>query len=186
MPRWTARSGRSHWPTAATVSDATVFVSAYDGRLHALSPLDGATRWTMSVDTDQFRPGVERTSDRLYVAGADVHALDPVFGKQHWTVTSGAQGHVAVDVGQTVFTSTDRYLWALNPATGTERWEFAPDGSSRAWRLRGISRSSASATRCTPWTGGLALGANNRHMDGHYRHACVPAVSLCYRPAVSQ
>lgn len=111
-------------PRAAT--DGTVFVGDYDGRLLALSPLDGETRWTLPVDSDRFRPSVERTSERLYVAGAGVHAVDPVSGERQWSFTPDIEGDVNVDASRTVFASTDRRLWALDPETGGERWEFTP------------------------------------------------------------
>lgn len=106
--------------------DETVFVGDYDGRLLALGPLDGGTRWTISVDSDQFWPSLNRTSERLYVAGAGVHAVDPVSGDRQWSFTSDVEGYVDVEASRTVFASTDRHLWALDPETGQKRWEFAP------------------------------------------------------------
>lgn len=114
--------------TPREAMDETVFVGDLDGRLLALSPVDGGTRWTLSVDSDGFRPSVERTSERLYVAGAGVHAVDPVSGEREWSFTPDVEGYVGVDASRTVFASTDRHLWALDPETGQERWEFAPGG----------------------------------------------------------
>lgn len=129
--------GREHWSrefdgvltrvtTPRAAMDETVFVAEYDGRLHALGSLDGETRWTLSVDREQFRPSVERTSERLYVDGAGVHALAPVSGEQHWSFTPAADRAVLVAASRTVFARTTRRLWALDSATGKPRWEFAP------------------------------------------------------------
>lgn len=116
--------------------DETVFVGDTDGRLIALSPLDGVTRWTLSVDSDGFEPSVERTSEWLFVAGAGVHAVDNVSGERAWSFTPAVDSYVDVETGapSTVFARTTRHVWALDPETGEERWQFAPGG-----RLAGVS-----------------------------------------------
>lgn len=121
--------GISRITTPRAAMDETIFVGDYDGRLRALSPLDGETRWTLTVEKAQFRPSVERTSERLYVAGAGIHAVDPVSGERQWSFTPAVEGYVSVDASRTIFASTDRHLWALNPETGEKRWEFAPDST---------------------------------------------------------
>lgn len=114
--------------TPREAMDDTVFVGDSDGRLLASSPLDGETRWTLSVDGDGFRPSVERTSELLYVGGAGVHAVEPVSGERQWSFTPDVEERVDVDASTAVFASTDRRLWALNPKSGEVRWEFAPGG----------------------------------------------------------
>ncbi|PSP40798.1 hypothetical protein BRC63_05250 [Halobacteriales archaeon QH_10_70_21] len=95
-------------PRAA--GDETVFVGDSSGRLLALSPLEGNTRWELSVDRDgSFRPSVARTSERLYVAGA-----------------TGAPS--------TVVAHSDRHVWALDPDAGDPRWTFEP-----GTRLAGVA-----------------------------------------------
>lgn len=108
--------------------DETVFVGDTDGRLLALSSLDGGTRWTLSVDSDEFTPRVERTSEWLFVAGAGVHAVDTVSGERAWSFTPTVEGSVDVETGapSTVFARTQRHVWALDPETGEKRWQFAP------------------------------------------------------------
>lgn len=108
----------------------TVYVGDAAGRLLALSPLDGTTRWTLSFDVGEFRPTVERTSERLYVGGAGVHAVDPVSGERQWAFTPDVEGFVDVETGapSTVFATADRHVWALDPETGDARWEFSPGG----------------------------------------------------------
>jgi outer membrane protein assembly factor BamB len=107
----------------------TVFVGDYDGRLLAVSPLNGETRWTLSLDRDQFRPSVARTSETLYLAGAGIQAVDPVSGKRRWAFQPGVEGYLDMHLGTTVFASTRREntVYALNPDTGERRWKFDPD-----------------------------------------------------------
>lgn len=121
----------------ATDASEIVLVGDFDGRLLALDPSDGATRWTLSFDTDQFTPRVQRTGERLFVTGAGVHAVDSGSGERQWSFAPDTEGHLEVSApstgsaSSTVFASTDRRLWALDPATGEKRWEFAP-GSDAA------------------------------------------------------
>lgn len=119
----------------AALSDR-VYVGDYDGRLLAVSPLDGTTAWTLSFDADGFRPTVERTSDRLFVGGAGVHAVDPVSGEREWAFTPDVEGFVDVETGapSTVFATSLRSVWALDPGTGDVRWEFSPGD-----RLAGVA-----------------------------------------------
>lgn len=104
----------------------TVHVGDYDGRLLALSPLDGTTRWTYSVDREGFHPSVERTSESLFVGGAGVHCLDPVSGDRRWAFTPDVEGTVRGHASTTVFASGGGSVWALDPENGDVRWEFSP------------------------------------------------------------
>lgn len=108
--------------------DGTVFAGDTGGRVLALSPLDGGTRWSLSLDGDDFEPRVERTSERLFVAGAGLHAVDPVSGERAWSFTPTVEGTVGVETGapSTVFARTQRHVWALDPETGEQRWQFSP------------------------------------------------------------
>ena len=107
-----------------------VYAGDYDGRLLALLPTSGGTNWTLSVDSDQFRPTVSRFSDRLYVAGAGVRSVDPVSGEVDWTFTSDGEGYLGVQPGpETVFAEASRAgeLYALDPGRGDVRWTYRPD-----------------------------------------------------------
>jgi outer membrane protein assembly factor BamB len=112
--------------TPRMAASTTVFVADRAGRLLALSPLDGSTRWRLSVETDAFRPHVARTSERLFVSGSDVYALDPVSAERAWAFTPAAVD-VTVHASTAVFAAVGRdRIHALDPASGTERWRFEP------------------------------------------------------------
>lgn len=114
--------------TPRAAAGTTLYVGDYDGRLLALDPLSGETRWTLSVDGDQFSPVVRRTSESLFVGGAGVHAVDPVSGDERWSFAPDGAGRLGVQASTTAFAfdaKRDR-LYALDPATGEERWRFAP------------------------------------------------------------
>lgn len=109
----------------------TLYVGDHDGRLLALSPLEGETRWTVSVDPGErgFYPSVQRTSESLFLGGAGVHALDPVSGDRRWSFTPDVEGTLGVHASTTVFAVAPRAnrLHALDPETGDQRWQFRPD-----------------------------------------------------------
>ena len=141
-------------PRAA--GDETVFVGDSSGRLLALSPLEGNTRWELSVDRNgSFRPSVARASERLYVAGAGVHAVDPVSGDRAWAFEPDVEERVQVQTGapSTVFAHSDRHVWALDPDAGDRGGPSSRAPGSPASRPPATSRSSASTARSTPWTG---------------------------------
>ncbi len=114
-----------------SAASTTVYVGDYDGRLLAVSPLDGGERWTLEVDREGFVPTVQRTSERLFVGGAGVHALDPVSGERQWSFGEGSAKRLAVHASTTVFALDMQAdsLHALDPATGDQRWTFAPDAA---------------------------------------------------------
>jgi outer membrane protein assembly factor BamB len=112
--------------TPRGAASTTVFVADRAGRLLALSPLDGSTRWTLSVGGDDFRPHVVRTSERLFVGGPGVYALDPVSGERAWAFTPPSID-VRVHASTTAFAAVDHdRIHAFDPTDGTERWRFAP------------------------------------------------------------
>ena len=121
--------GVSRVLTPRETMSTTVFVGDADGRLLALSRLDGETRWTLPVEAEGFRPTVQRRSDALYVGGAGVHAVDPVSGERAWSFTPDVEGALDAHAARTVFASDARGsgVWALDPETGAERWRYAPD-----------------------------------------------------------
>lgn len=117
-------------------ASTTLYVGDYDGRLLALSPREGETRWVVGVDADEFYPTVQRTSSTVYVGGAGVHAVDPVSGERRWSfgTDTGPGSHVTAHASTTVFAlergenKRERTLSALDPDTGERRREFTPDG----------------------------------------------------------
>jgi outer membrane protein assembly factor BamB len=113
--------------TPREAAGTSVFVGDRAGRLLAVSPVDGGTRWTLSVDDDAFRPHVVRTSDHLFVGGPGVYALDPVSGDRVWSFTPSA-ATVGVHASTSVFAAVGRdRIHAFEPTDGTERWRFAPE-----------------------------------------------------------
>ncbi|WP_255151184.1 PQQ-binding-like beta-propeller repeat protein [Halorarius halobius] len=134
-------SGDEQWSrsfefTVSGVTDApgalgeTVYVGDYDGRLLALSPLSGETRWTAEGFRGQFSPTARRFSGDLFVSSRTVARLDPVSGEVRWRYEPDTRGYLGVDPGpETVFVDAPRAgLVAALAFDGTERWTYRPDG----------------------------------------------------------
>ncbi|MEQ9401426.1 MAG: PQQ-binding-like beta-propeller repeat protein [Longimicrobiales bacterium] len=129
-----------------TVADGVVHVGSTDGRLYALDAADGTLRW--SYDAGAPLGGAPLVTEALVVVAArgnTVHAVDRRTGRRAWRVATGpdlplAWGHEGWDyllpspvlAGGTVLVgSGDGHLYALDPATGAERWRFRTAGRIR-------------------------------------------------------
>lgn len=114
--------------TPRSATDETVFVGDVEGRVHAISPVDGETRWTLSIADGPYEPIAKRTSELLYLGGAGVHAIHPTSGEREWSFTPDADSATNVYPSTSVFASTDDKVWALDTETGEPRWEFTRGG----------------------------------------------------------
>lgn len=114
----------TQFTTPRSAMDETVFVGDVEGRVHAISPVGGETRWTLSIADGPYEPIAKRTSELLYLGGAGVHAINPTSGEREWSFTPDADSATNVYPSTSVFASTDDKLWALDTETGEPRWEF--------------------------------------------------------------
>ncbi|MEQ8330933.1 MAG: PQQ-binding-like beta-propeller repeat protein [Longimicrobiales bacterium] len=129
-----------------TVADGVVHVGSTDGRLYALDAVDGSLRW--SYEAGAPLGGAPLVTESLVVVAARgnaIHAVDRRTGRRAWRVATGpdlplAWGHEGWDyllpspvlAGGTVLVgSGDGHLYALDPATGAERWRFRTGGRIR-------------------------------------------------------
>ena len=149
-----------------------------------MSPLEGDTSGTLSVDRDQgSRPSVARTVERLYVAGVGVHAVDPVSGERAWAFEPDVDGYVHVEAGapSTVFAHADATSgrWTRSPAT-----RGGPSIRSRnapVWRPPATSHSSASTGRSTRSTAALGDGRYSSDMSAVQRSRSASALRRSIR-----
>lgn len=126
----------------------TLVVGAADGRVLALDASNGAERWTTSTQ-GRIRSSPALAGDLVVIGSADgvLRALEPTTGAEVWRfVTRGADldssafgfdrrtinGAAAVAGDSLYVGSRDARLYALDAATGAERWSFDDDGDS-AW-----------------------------------------------------
>lgn len=120
---------------AAGYADGFVFVGSGDGRVNALDAKTGEAKWsydlgTGTVGTVAVASGVVYGSIFGGAANSFV-ALDAATGQQLWTFVSPAGGDVrspAIGDGLVYTVSGDGNVYALDVATGEQRWS-APVGS---------------------------------------------------------
>jgi len=135
--RWGFESGET-WTSSATIAAGVAVFGSRDGNVYAVNARTGTERW-------RFRAGARVVSSpaisngSVYVGGQDgiLHAIDAVSGKAKWRFeTEGTklrsgdfgfdrttiQSSPAVADGIVYFGARDGWWYAVDAATGKERW----------------------------------------------------------------
>ncbi|MEP6638084.1 MAG: PQQ-binding-like beta-propeller repeat protein [Chloroflexota bacterium] len=137
--RWRTGPGDPAGVGSPTIADGRVFAATGLGSegpgTHHLVALDLATgkllwRYASPKDVAVYTPAI--SDGRAIVDGEDstVTALDPATGKVVWTSPApGVDEVVAAVVGATVYSASNGgFAFALDAATGAERWRLAIQG----------------------------------------------------------
>lgn len=136
--RWRRRLGVGtavgHQSMPAVVEN-TVHVGDSRGRVHALDPVDGATRWTTT--TGGAVDGSPTVVDGLIYVGSDdgrLYALDASDGTVSWSAPIGGDVGTApaVDDGRVIVGSANGRVSAVAAAGGTRLWTFQTGDSVTA------------------------------------------------------
>lgn len=122
------------------VAAGTVHVSSREGMLYALDARTGALRRRSRVGTGNINPAgyLAATGEAVFViTGAKASALDPATGKARWRArVSAAVRYDPVVIGGTVYLGDlAGRTYALNAASGQERWRLAAEGDSGIWNV---------------------------------------------------
>lgn len=137
--RWSAQTGGSSSP--AIGADGTIYVGTYWG-VDALNPVNGAFRWRFFRESDV--DGVTLSSPALgddglvYIGcGSLLCALDGADGTVRWTLKTDGwidSSPVVSGDGIVYVGSEDGKLYAVDAATGQEKWEFAAESWAPGYR----------------------------------------------------
>jgi outer membrane protein assembly factor BamB len=145
--KWRAQTGDAVRATAA-VTTTRVFIGSADGNLYAFDRATGRVIWKHAAGSPVN--GSPAIGGRLVVAAtADgiIFAVDRETGRRHWTVRTGAALPLNAEraagwdfyvssptiVGQSVVIgSQDGGIYALDLATGRQRWRLQTKGRVRA------------------------------------------------------
>ncbi len=122
-------AGATDWITGAPAvgSDGTVYVGSWDGKLYAINPSTGATRWVYSTSGFVASSPAIAPDGTIYVGSGDrsLHAVNPD-GSVKWTypVADWIDSSPAIAGDGTIyFGSYDNNVYALT-AAGALRWQF--------------------------------------------------------------
>jgi len=130
-----------------TVLGQTVYVGSGDGRMYALDRSTGNRKWAFdAANSIASTPAVG--GGAVYFGTRDGHfyAVDAATGKQRWKLATGpvkpwAWGHESGDVytsspafvdGTLYFGAGDGRVYAVDAATGKEKWHGQTEGRVRA------------------------------------------------------
>ena len=115
------------------VQDNVIFVTSYDGKVHAFSMIDGKLLETEPV-TDEFVGGVSYYENRLFFGssdgvmyGYDVEIMDQtVMMKKAWEYKANDSiwSTPVISNGLLFFTSLDHFVYALDPSDGSFVWKM--------------------------------------------------------------
>lgn len=132
------------------VSGGLVYIAGYNGKIYAYNSSNiNQVRWVYPREGNlkPFIGGLVADQGRLYVGCADgkVYALDAATGDKLWEFDTGDKiWATPAYYGNTIYNgslnqtikndmlfigSFDNKLYALNPADGSKKWEFAAEGA---------------------------------------------------------
>lgn len=132
--KWTLPIGESVSSHAgsAIASDGTIYIGTTTGKMHAINP-DGSEKWNFTTGGQIISTPALSSDGTIYFGSKDdkFYALNPD-GTEKWNYTTmeGDVNSPAIGSDGTIyFTSSAtslKYLYALNPVDGSEKWIFDP------------------------------------------------------------
>ncbi|MGB8193632.1 MAG: PQQ-binding-like beta-propeller repeat protein [Chitinophagaceae bacterium] len=130
QPRWTFQADANVISTPA-VADGLVIFGNQQGRVEALSLLNGKKRWTYQTGASVFSsPAVSRGKLVLGSADGNIYCLNVRNGKLQWKLQTGAAvlGSPLIDSNVVYIGGSDHRIRAIDLNSGRELWFF--DGLS--------------------------------------------------------
>jgi outer membrane protein assembly factor BamB len=133
--------------SSPAVVGPTVYVGSGDGRLYALDRRSGTKKWAFDAgNAIHSSPAVGGGAVFIGTRNGQFFAVDAATGKQRWKVATGALmpwpwGHESGDVytssptfvdGIVFFGAGDGRVYAVDAATGKEKWHAATAGRVRS------------------------------------------------------
>lgn len=127
-----ARTAWDNFGSRPALDGDTLFVGTADGRVLALSSIDGSLRWVLEAGAP-IRTDIATGDGRVYAINNDglVRALDAASGAVLWEYRMGGAGTTAPAFADGVLVVGSRGLkvLGLDAATGEERWSSSYGGS---------------------------------------------------------
>ncbi len=124
---WELPLGGIGFDGTPVIADKVIYLGDGDGRVVAISLMDGKLKWEKKFETSFAAPASVQ-GDMLFIGDLDgkLHALKTVDGSEVWTHETEAQ----IDAGATFFgdnvliTSEDGILYCLKKSDGSLNWKY--------------------------------------------------------------
>ena len=118
-------------------NSATLYINSVNGfpgggvgKIYALDPNTGTLKWSYTAASGSLVPSIDFSTGNLYLGIANkITAIDTVTRNIRWQYTTGGNLYsTPVVVNGTVYINCDdRYLYALDAATGNLKWRYLQD-----------------------------------------------------------
>jgi len=147
--KWAFPAGNKIRSTPVLFGESVYFGSD-DGYLYALDSASGKLKWKFkAAGAVSSSPAIYQNTIYIEAGNAAFHAVDAVSGREKWNVKSGPalvadpaapysptweyeHSSPVIAGGMVYFGSADGNLYALDPATGKQKWVFKTAGRIRA------------------------------------------------------
>ncbi|HVT39773.1 MAG TPA: PQQ-binding-like beta-propeller repeat protein [Gemmatimonadaceae bacterium] len=133
--------------SSPVISGATVYIGSNDGRLYALALATGAVKWVFDAGSPiPTSPAVSSGAVFFGARDGTYYSVDQATGQRRWSFKTGSElpwpwGHESgdhylsspsLDAGAVIFGAGDGNVYALDAATGKERWHVHTEGRVRS------------------------------------------------------
>ena len=131
-PKWVRELTRFVQSSPAVGADGTVYIGGGDGKLYALNPVNGDSRWECDLKTPLSSSPAVGVDGTIYIGGSldsKLHAVWPN-GTERWAFPTGGVVTSSPTIGPdgAVYVgSWDRMVYAVTPE-GTRKWQFETAG----------------------------------------------------------
>ena len=131
--RWAVDIGGLGARSSPTVADGTVYVGSQDENLYAFDAVSGTREWAPFNTDGEVNSSPTVVAGTVFVGSDDgtVYAVDAETGDQEWQFTESEApiNSSPSVVHDTVYVGGDGGLYALDSATGEQRWLFETESS---------------------------------------------------------
>ncbi|MDB2242728.1 outer membrane protein assembly factor BamB family protein [Halorubrum ezzemoulense] len=122
---------------APTYTEDDVTIVTTDGTLAAIDPTNGDEHWRKSCDVSTASSPAVADKRIYWTVENTLYALSKADGSELWRFETGGftgLNNLApspIRVGDVVYVTTgDKFVYAVDAKTGTERWRFRPDSGN--------------------------------------------------------
>lgn len=128
--RWRFDRGTDNWKSPPAAVEGSVYVGSKSGAVWALDAATGESEWSLhEVSTEMTSPPTVHDGAVLFSAGSEVFRLNGDSGEVEWRFEAEDKLVWPALAGDALYVGGDSgTVYALDAATGDERWRSTTDG----------------------------------------------------------